>query len=146
MSRSHLQSGTRLYYVWVEMRQRCQNLRHPHFTLYGGRGISVCEEWSRFEAFSEWARRAGYKSGLTLDRIDCDGGYSPRNCRWVTQRTQCNNQRRNKTITYRGRSQSLSMWARELGLNYYTLRSRLRVGWPVERALETPMEGRNFGL
>lgn len=143
--RTHGQSGTRLYYVWVEMRQRCQNPRHPRYPLYGGRGIRVCDEWKDFERFRSWALANGYRPGLSLDRIDNDGDYEPGNCRWVPQLVQNNNSRRCKMITYRGRTQSLAQWARELGLNYRTLRSRLRIGWSVERAFETPMEGRSRG-
>jgi hypothetical protein len=122
------------------MRQRCGNPAHKHYPLYGGRGIQVCAQWQAFLGFYRWAQASGYHPGLTIDRINNDGNYEPGNCRWVTQLIQCNNSRLCRMVLYHGRTQNLAMWAGELGLNYHTLRSRLRIGWPVERAFETPME------
>lgn len=143
MTITHRKSGSKLYLVWVEMRQRCNNPKSRKFKHYGARGISVCKEWSTFEAFYKWAVLNGYKEGLTLDRIDNEGNYDPENCRWVTQLIQCNNKRDCKMLTYKGKTQSLADWARELNLNYYTLRSRIRIGWSARKAFETPMEGRH---
>lgn len=144
MTKTHCQSGTKLHYIWIEMRRRCRNPKHPKFHLYGGRGIKVCEEWQSFESFYEWSLGAGYVEGLTVDRIDNNGNYEPENCRWVTQLTQNNNTRRTRKFTYKGKTQSLADWARELNLNYYTLRSRSRIGWDINRIIETPMEGRGY--
>lgn len=141
MTKTHGQSGTKLHYVWIEMRQRCSNPEHRRFSLYGARGIKVCNEWQLFEVFYKWAKSSGYQEGLSLDRIDNDGNYEPNNCRWATQIQQVNNTRVTKMVTYRGRTQSLSDWSRELNLNYYTLRSRLRIGWSVQKIFETPMKG-----
>lgn len=145
MTVTHRKSGTKIYYVWIEMRQRCNNPHNKRFKHYGKRGISVCREWDEsFESFYEWALANGYKEGLSIDRIDVNGKYEPSNCRWVTQLRQVNNTRRNKNYQYKGKEQSLADWARELNLNYYTLRSRARIGWNIERMLETPMEGRSY--
>lgn len=144
MTIKHLQSGTKLYYIWVEMRQRCSNENSNRFKLYGARGISVCEEWEDFEKFYKWSHNNGYEEGLSIDRIDNDGNYDPSNCRWVNQKEQCNNKRTNKYITYRGKTQSLMKWSKELGLNYYTLRSRARNNWTVEEMFTIPMEGRSY--
>lgn len=141
----HGMSGTKIYYIWIEMRQRCNNSDHKRYRLYGARGISVCKEWDdSFEEFHHWSLENGYKEGLSIDRIDNDGNYCPNNCRWVTQKVQNNNSRNCRFITYKGKKQSLKRWAEELGLNYNTLRSRLRIGWKPKKAFETPMRGRGF--
>ncbi|AYC29666.1 hypothetical protein [Paenisporosarcina cavernae] len=143
MTKTHGQSGTKLYYIWVEMRQRCGNSDHPKFKLYGGRGIQVCGDWERFENFYAWAKKVGYREGLSLDRINNNDGYYPNNCRWANQYVQMNNTRTNKYIKYRGKTQSLAKWAKELNLNYNTLRSRSRLGWTAEEMFETPTLSRN---
>lgn len=145
MTVTHRQSGTKLHYIWIEMRQRCCNPNHRNYHHYGARGIKVTEEWlENFETFKMWSEKNGYGEGLSLDRIKNDKGYSPDNCRWVTQMKQCNNTRRNKMISYKGTTQSMADWSRELGLNYKTLCSRSRNGWTAEKMFEVPMEGRSY--
>lgn len=91
----------RLYTTWSNMRERCLNKRHPHYKNYGGRCIKVCHEWmNNYVSFSSWARTNGYKENLTLDRIDNNKGYSPKNCRWVTRFKQNRNLRNN--VRYKG--------------------------------------------
>ena len=93
VSRKHGDSSTPLYKVWCSMRQRCCNPNSKAYRDYGGRGISVCDEWAGFEPFKEWAMSAGYRQGLTIDRIDNDGNYCPENCRWVGMSVQNANKR-----------------------------------------------------
>lgn len=127
---------TRLYNIWLNMKQRCSNPKASHYEYYGGRGISVCREWrDSFSSFREWAISNGYNEKLTLDRIDRDEDYCPGNCRWITQMEQMSNTSRNIMLTYKGDTHSLSEWSRILGVPYGTLKSRYRYGWSVERIL-----------
>lgn len=139
-NKTHGRSRTKLYRVWCGMKNRCYNSNTDAFKNYGFRGISVCEEWKEnFANFSDWAEKNGYTEGLTIDRIDVNGNYSPGNCRWVSRNTQNNNTRRSVKVTYMGRTQSIKDWCNELNLNYKKIYCRIRCyGWAVKRALEKP--------
>lgn len=76
--------STRLYHIWSNMKERCQNSRHPRFHQYGGKGVTVCQEWQDFLSFEKWSLENGYSDNLTIDRIDSSKGYNPSNCRWIT--------------------------------------------------------------
>lgn len=92
---THGATHTRLYSIWKSMKTRCYNNKSKAYPYYGGKGISVCEEWKNsFQAFQEWALNNGYSDDLTLDRIDSDLGYNPYNCRWATWHEQRINQKR----------------------------------------------------
>lgn len=130
----------RLYNAWCNMKQRCCNEARRDFPAYGGRGITVCDEWQRsFPAFMKWAMEHGYQDDLTLDRIETNGPYSPENCRWVTRKVQANNRRTNRFITLDGRTQSIKQWADEIGMEKSTLWRRFNAGWTTERALKEPV-------
>ncbi len=122
-----------LYKTWESMRLRCSNPKATGYHHYGGRGITICDEWSDFWAFV--ADMGDRPKGHTLDRIDHEGPYSPENCRWATAKQQQRNRRNNHLIAFNGKALCVSAWAEELGLNKVTLLARLRRGWPVERAL-----------
>lgn len=137
---THGDTGTRLYTIWCAMKQRTSNPRTINYSLYGGKGVQVCSEWARYEAFKQWALESGYADGLTLDRIDGSGDYCPKNCRWVTWTAQENNRCNNHRIAYNGRTLTLSEWARALGMKPKTLSRRIvDKGWSVERAFTTPL-------
>lgn len=96
-STTHGQSYSRLYTIWIGMKQRCYYEKHKHFQNYGGRGIAICDEWKNdFQAFHDWAMSHGYEEHLTIDRINNDRNYCPENCRWATYKEQNNNTRRTK--------------------------------------------------
>ena len=136
----HGQTGSRLYIIWKSMRARCENPHNHDYGYYGGRGITVCEEWHDFANFMQWAERTGYQENLTLDRIEVNEGYNPVNCRWVTMHEQNRNRRNNVNITYHGVTRCLSDWAATFGINRATLWWRIfGCGWDVERAFATPV-------
>lgn len=78
-------SNSSLYHTWCAMRQRCRNHKNPKYPRYGGRGITICEEWETAKGFYDWAVANGWAEGLQIDRINNDGNYCPENCRWVTR-------------------------------------------------------------
>ena len=93
-AKTHGQSKTRLYRIWHGMLDRCNNHNRHEYMYYGGRGITVCDEWMEFEPFYKWAMSHGYAYDLTIDRINNDGNYEPNNCRWVTMKEQAKNKRK----------------------------------------------------
>lgn len=131
-----MSKGTRLNNIYHNMKQRCYNSKKPDYKYYGARGIKVCTEWlTSYSNFKEWAVTNGYSEGLTIDRIDVNGDYCPANCRWITQKEQCNNMRSNHYITYNGCTKTLSEWAETLGLPYGRLKDRLnKCKMPLEVA------------
>ena len=124
----HGMTGTRIYKIWCHMNERCKAKTHKQYSDYGGRGIKVCDEWSDFSTFFNWAKNNGYKEELTLDRIDNNGGYFPSNCRWADVFTQQNNQRRTVRISVGDVTKTLSEWSNETGIKKATIYSRLRYG------------------
>lgn len=178
---THRLTKTPLYRVWAGMHWRCKDTNQPR---YGGRGITVCERWEKFENFLE-DMGATYARGLEIDRKDNDGPYSPENCRWVTKTVNARNRSDNRRVVLRGvemtcaeaaeitglnkwtlleraqkglteatglftpvtsprivrrlsafgKTMTLRRWAQETGINYDTLKQRMRYGWPLEQAL-----------
>lgn len=143
---------TRLNNIYSHMKSRCYNPNSDHYKYYGGRGITVCDEWLNpdmvynngkgswtkgYEAFKKWALENGYQDNLTIDRIDVNKGYCPENCRWVTRKVQQNNTRRNHLLTYKGETKNITEWAEITGISVTAITKRIRRNWTVERALET---------
>jgi hypothetical protein len=136
----HDLSKDALYGVMQGMKNRCYKTDDPHYSRWGGRGIYICDEWKEnFLAFYEWAQQSGYKKGLSLDRIDNDGPYSPNNCRWATREEQMNNTRHNKYITFEGKTLSVTQWSKHLNVKAKILRQRLQRGWSDEEVITTPL-------
>lgn len=142
-STKHGMFGTRLYHIWDSMKARCYNEKHMAYKNYGGRGISICDEWrNSFEAFHTWALENGYSDELTIDRIDVNGNYEPSNCHWITANQQANNKRNTVYITISGVTKSAAQWAREIGVSRSAIYSRIKYGWPESRLL-APTGSRN---
>lgn len=123
-----------LHSVWGRMLDRCRNTNNKDYNIYGGRGITVCARWKKYNNFYD-DMILGYEKGLTLDRINSDGNYEPSNCRWATVKQQSNNRRSNHKITFNGITQNLQQWSEQLGIKAPTIRYRLRNGWSVNDAL-----------
>jgi hypothetical protein len=130
---------TLVYMCWGSMMKRCYNSKHRDFKYYGGRGIKVCERWHKFENFFE--DMGNPPEGMTLDRIDNDGDYTPENCRWATWEEQQNNRGNNHWVEFKGERKTVTQWERSLGMNKNTLWRRLYRGWSIEQALTTPVGG-----
>lgn len=125
----HGLTNTPLYTVWGGIVQRCTNPNSSKYYMYGGRGIKLCDEWRNdFLSFYNWAITHGYEKGLTIDRVDTNGDYTPENCRWCDRLTQQNNMRRNHRFTYNGTTHTLAEWSRILHVNAETLRYRIKTG------------------
>lgn len=131
-------NSSRLRSTWNDMKSRCYNKNVAIYPHYGGRGISVCDEWKdSFKAFEDWALSHGYNDKLTIERIDVNKGYGPDNCTWVTKHQQMKNKTNSINITINGETHNLSEWAELSGIKYATLYRRVVVyKWPVERYLE----------
>ena len=141
--RTHGASNSPLYRRWETMKSRCMDTSVEHARNYRDRGIAVCDEWlgpDGYAHFQNWALANGYSPELTIDRIDNDKGYSPDNCRWVTHAEQHLNTRNNLWLEYRGERYTCSQLSKMFGINDATLRSRIKQGWDIERAVETPVD------
>lgn len=135
---THNLSKIRVYHIWQEIKKRCINKNCKCFERYGGRGITVYQEWlDDFMNFYNWAMDNGYSDDLTIDRIDVNGNYEPNNCRWVDNIVQANNKRNNRYITYNNETHTIAEWAKIYNINYKLLFSRLKKGWDIEKALTT---------
>ena len=130
----HGMEGSRIYKIWQGIKKRCYRKSFSKYNCYGGRGITVCNEWKNdFMSFYKWAMANGYKDNLSIDRIDVNGNYEPSNCRWATQKEQMRNTRRNKFIEYGGKVHCVSEWAEILGINPEKLFYRLYNVWPIKK-------------
>lgn len=134
MTTSHRMSRTPTYNSWRSMLERCGNTRNIRAASYSARGISVCDEWRKFDNFY---RDMGERpANHTLDRIDNDKGYCAENCRWATSSEQSRNTSKNVIITWKGESKILKDWANSMGITHCALRFRID-RWGLERAMES---------
>ena len=125
----HGQRYTRIYRVWHGMKTRCYWKKSINYPDYGGRGITVCEEWKNsFSAFYLWAIANGYNDNLFLDRIDNNGNYCPQNCKWSTRDEQANNKRNNTSVEINGVTMNITQWAKVSGVKQQTISYRYKKG------------------
>ena len=130
---------TRLHKIWSNMKTRCLNPNSPRYKDYGGRGITICEEWQEdFISFYSWAIEHGYREDLTIDRINNDGNYEPSNCRWADSFMQRRNRKDTHLISYNGETLTAKEWSKKIGGNDHLVGYRLRAGWDEIRAITTP--------
>lgn len=123
--------------------QRCTNPDNEWYPEYGGRGVTVCDRWRGEHGITNFIADMGRRpDGLTIDRIDTNGPYSPDNCRWASRSEQQRNRRCNKLITAFGKTQCLAAWAEETGLRFGLIYWRLSAGWSPERAVSEPSQRR----
>lgn len=136
--KSHGQSGTKLYQVWKNMKNRCYNKFYTNAKCWNGKGIKMCHEWRvSFEVFAAWATANGYKEGLILDRRESAKGYSPDNCRWVTSSESNSNKGDNVNVTAFGETKTLQAWSKDprCAVSRTGLQHRLKLGYMPERAI-----------
>lgn len=134
----HGGTGTKIYYIHAQMKNRCFNPKARSYPPYGGRGITVCQEWKdSFVAFREWALSNGYEEGLSIDRIENDGNYEPGNCRWIPMIEQAKNTRQTRYVIYQGEKIPIREAAKRSGVSHQKLRSRLRNECPEEELFLT---------
>jgi hypothetical protein len=127
--------------TWRSMMRRCYEFTKDNFGSYGGRGISVCEQWRGDNGFANFLEDMGSKPSLghTLDRIDNEGNYCPENCRWATQKQQQNNKRSNTFLVHDGKRMTLKQWSEAIGIGSSTILERMKSGLSVSDALTKPL-------
>lgn len=142
---THGKRSTRLYSIYANMKNRCSNPNCNRYSLYGGKGIKVCDEWlNNFQSFYDWAMANGYSDELTLDRKDNSKDYCPENCRWSTMKEQQNNRTNNHFVEINGVVKTIHEWcdSKEYEASYSTVYGRISLGWDVVDAITRPIDKR----
>lgn len=134
---THGMSHSSEFSIWGNILDRCRNPNSHSYANYGGRGITICKEWEKFETF--YADMGPRPSGHSLDRIDNDKGYSKENCRWATAKEQNNNRRSNVNLTIGDETKTIAGWSEATGVNVNTIQKRLYDGMDIKEAVETPV-------
>lgn len=137
---THGMSNSRIYRTWFGMKKRCLSPNDKAYKHYGGRGISICDEWMDFQKFYDWSMENGYTDELTIERIDVNGNYCPENCKWIPFKEQAYNKRTNRLITYKGETKTMKEWSEEYGIRMSVIHERLKKGMSVEETFTTPVE------
>lgn len=127
---------TRLSRIFNGMKVRCFNSHNPEYKHYGGRGITVCNEWLDFNSFKEWAESNGYANKLTIERIDFNGNYCKENCKWIPLSEQLKNTSRTVFITFKGETLCAKDWCKRFGLPNNSVIRRYRKGLPLEEVFK----------
>jgi hypothetical protein len=145
---NHHLCNTRLYSIWNGMKTRCYNKNQPGYKNYGGRGITICEEWFTFMNFYNWAMSNGYADNLTINRKNNDGNYCSENCNWITVKEQSYNKSDSVVITAWGETKNACDWVIDTRckVSYDTLLYRIRVGWNPEFAISLATNGTKDGF
>lgn len=136
----HGEYKTRLYSIWKGMKDRCYYPKTKGYKNYGGKGIKVCDEWQTYIPFRDWALANGYSDELTIDRKNNNKNYCPENCKWSTMKEQRHNSSQNRFITYNNEKHTIDEWSAITGINYHTIRNRLRRGWSIKDTLTKPVQ------
>lgn len=140
----HNKYGSKEYWSWCSIKKRCNNQSSPSYYRYGGRGISICNEWNdSFISFYEHVGDAPHKSS-SIDRIDNDGNYEPGNVRWTTAKVQANNRSSNRHIVYEDKKHTITEWSDITGISKSTIFNRLNRGWSADQTLgymDKPLKG-----
>lgn len=135
---THGKNRTPIYIIWCNMIQRCTNPKTTHYEDYGGRGITICKQWMKFENF--YKDMGDPPTGMSLDRRNNNGNYTPNNCKWSTRKDQSNNQRTNRLITFKNKTLTLSQWADKLNIRAKVICDRInKLKWPIKKAFTTPV-------
>jgi hypothetical protein len=133
--------NSRTYRCWKNARARCNNLNHPDYKDYGGRGITFSARWSGKDGFTAFLEDMGHcPPDTSIDRIDNSRGYEPRNCRWATASEQALNRDCTQYYTHNGQTHPLSVWVRLSGIPMSTIFTRLRLGWSFSEAVTVPLK------
>lgn len=142
----HGASGSKLHNTWRGMRNRCRSAKYIDAHRYFERGITVCKEWEKYPAFEKWALSHGFKEGLTIDRINNDLGYSPDNCRFVSQAVNANNREVTRFVVYHGKRMPFQDALRESNKygHHRTIAARISRGWQTDQALDIPIREGNY--
>ncbi len=126
----------KIYKTWEGMKQRCFNENRKGYENYGGRGITICDEWLEdFINFYNWSMENGVDLELSIDRIDVNGNYEPANCRWITFTEQQNNKRDNHLLSYNGETKTIAEWERYFNFKKGVLRTEIHRGRTLEEIL-----------
>lgn len=145
-SKTHALSNSKIFTAHRNMLSRVYDPKSNSYPNYGGRGITVCDRWREpnGRGFINFLADMGERpsKGHSIDRIDVNGNYEPNNCRWATVTEQARNRRSNTLLTYNGKTQCIAAWAEETGLAESCIASRLRLGWGVEKIIETQLRSR----
>lgn len=142
----HEKTNTRLFTIWMNMKDRCYRNTSKSYSDYGGRGITICQEWlDDFMNFYNWAMANGYRDDLTIERKDVNGNYCPENCSWATMKEQENNRRNSVFYEINGIKCTLSEWCDKYNMDYKLVRERVKKGMDIVDALTIPKQ-KPFGM
>lgn len=140
----HKMSTTKLYRKWRSIKARCFVESNKSYKDYGGRGITVCMSWLKFENFRDWAFKSGYKEGLFIERVNNDGDYCPENCEWTTNAEQQRNKRNVIFDVVNGERLCLTEIAEKYDVTYSTVKYRYRQGLRGEDLLRKAHHGKRL--